>query len=490
MTAYHAVHSAKRLLEKAGFKQIRERESWSPIVKPGGKYYLTRNSSTIIAFAVGQRWRPGNGVCMVGAHTDSPVLRMKPVSKREADGFLQVGVETYGGGLWRTWFDRDLSIAGRVGIRTAGGSIEQKLVKIDKPLLRIPNLAIHLDRSDSFAPNKETELFPIAGMTAAEVNRKGAAGSTTQQSTAIADLTEAVAPLKVTTERHHPRIVELIAEQAGADASDVTDFEMILYDTQKACIGGLNDEFIFSPRLDNLMMSYCGLEALIKSVSEKAALDNEPSIRLTALFDHEEIGSLSAQGADSNMLPSVIRRLSVLPSSSDSAHSDDSYEKLGEESNTSYEQSLASSFLISADMAHSVNPNYGAKYEAEHRPEMNKGTVLKINANQRYATNSPGIMLLEEAARLANPVALGASTATQGVPLQLFVVRNDSPCGGTIGPMLAAALGARTVDLGNAQLAMHSIRETCGVYDVAHAINLFDSFFRNYAELEKKIIVD
>ena len=213
------------------------------------------------------------------------------------------------------------------------------------------------------------------------------------------------------------------------------------------------------------MMSYCATEGLIESVSAPTALDDEDTIRLISLFDHEEIGSQTAQGADSNLLPAVIRRLSVIPG-------------LAESSPTAYEETLVKSMLWSCDQAHAVHPNYPAKYESSHRPEMNKGPVIKINANARYATNSPGIALTEEVARLA------------GVPLQLFVVRNDSSCGSTIGPMLSAALGARTVDMGNAQLSMHSIRETGGSADVGHAVRLFKGYFENYAKLEAEVLVD
>lgn len=487
-TPFHAVASAKQRLEKAGFKLIKERESWSSTLKPGGKYYLTRNSSTIVAFAIGQKWKPGNPVAMIGAHTDSPCLRIKPVSKKQSDGFLQVGVETYGGGLWHTWFDRDLSIAGRAMVKSKDGTIQQRLIKIDKPILRIPTLAIHLDRQENFSFNKETQLFPIAGLAAAELNRQGKGASAEAKTEASADTDEIKEPLKALSERHHPYIIELMAREASCDASDIVDFEMVLYDTQKACIGGLNDELVFSARLDNLGMTYCSIEGLLESLSSPNALENDSTIRLISCFDHEEIGSLTAQGADSNLLPAVIRRLSVLPASSGSDTSDASYDKIGDDS-TAYEQTLSTSFLVSADMAHSVNPNYGAKYESDHRPEMNKGTVIKINANARYATNSPGIALLQECARLAKP-STTLQQKTSGVPLQLFVVRNDSSCGGTIGPMLAAALGARTLDLGNPQLSMHSIRETGGAHDVEHGVHLFESFFNNYGELEKKIIVD
>ena len=318
-------------------------------------------------------------------------------------------------------------------------------------------------------------MFPIAGLVAAELNRQKKAGGDSNTSTPATETDlEDSNPLKAATERHHPYVVELIAKEAGVAPANVVDFEMILYDTQKPCIGGLNDELLFSARLDNLEMSYCCTEGLINSLSSPAALDNEASIRLISLFDHEEIGSRTAQGADSNLLPAILRRLSVLPASPPKK----GVTVAADAPATAHEQTLSASFLVSADMAHSVNPNYSAKYEPDHKPEMNKGTVIKINANARYATNSPGIVLLQEVARRKN------------VPLQLFVVRNDSSCGSTIGPMLSAALGTRTLDLGNAQLSMHSIRETGGVYDVEYAIRLFESFFEHFSELEGKIIVD
>lgn len=360
-----------------------------------------------------------------------------------------------------------------------GDSFVQKLIKVEKPLLRIPTLAIHLHRQSNFDPNKETELFPIAGLVASELNKGADQPEVTKEETAKDETQEEFEPLEKFGERHHPQILDVIATEAGVDVPAIVDFELVLYDTQKSCIGGVNDEFIFSPRLDNLGMTYCSVEGLIESVKEEDALDNDSVIRMTVCFDHEEIGSTSAQGANSNLLPSVIRRLSVLPGNRDAA-SDKSYETVhheGEES-TAYEQTLSRSFLVSADMAHSVHPNYAGKYESSHQPAMNKGTVIKINANQRYATNSPGIVLLQECARAAS------------VPLQLFVVRNDSPCGSTIGPGLAAALGMRTLDLGNPQLSMHSIRETGGTKDVGYGVRLFKQFFESYGAIEPKILID
>ncbi|KAI2609137.1 peptidase [Hypoxylon sp. NC1633] len=479
-TPYHAVRSSIQRLEKAGFSPIKERDSWSSTIRPGGKYYMTRNGSTIVAFAIGAKWKPGNPIAMIGAHTDSPCLRVKPISKKTGVGFMQVGVEAYGGGIWHSWFDRDLSIAGRALVNDEKGNFSQKLVKVDRPIIRIPTLAIHLDRSSEFNPNKETELFPIAGMVAAELNRTGRrnAPDTSDRGTNPEGTFQ---PLKEITERHHPYIVELIAEHAGVQVADVVDFEMILYDVQKACLGGLNEEFIYSARLDNLNMTYCSVMGLVESISS-TSLDSETSIRLITCFDHEEVGSTSAQGANSDLLPAVIRRLSSLAIGRHEELCLKSWEHVSSDSDvdvsTAFEQTMATSFLVSADMAHSVHPNYVGKYESNHQPEMNKGTVIKVNANQRYATNSPGIVLLQEMARRA------------GVPLQLFVVRNDSSCGSTIGPALAAKLGVRTLDLGNPQLSMHSIRETGGTYDIDHAIKLFDTYLSHYSGLETRIFVD
>lgn len=310
-------------------------------------------------------------------------------------------------------------------VRQSNGNIVSKLIKIDQPILRIPTLAIHLDRQENFAFNKETQLFPIAGLAAAELNKAATPAPEGEKKEAEGDFK----PLANMADRHHPAVIGRIAAAAGAGVEDILDFEMILYDTQASVLGGINDELIFSGRLDNLTMSFCATIGLIESLADDKALDDESGIRLISLFDHEEIGSQTAQGADSNFLPAIIRRLS-----SNAA--------------TAFEETLIKSMLWSCDMAHSVHPNYPAKYESSHRPEMNKGPVIKVNANARYATNSPGIVLTTEVAKIA------------GVPLQLFVVRNDSSCGSTIGPMLSAALGARTVDMGNCQLSMHSIRET------------------------------
>ena len=482
---------------------------WASTVRPGGKYYITRNGSSVVAFAVGARWRPGGPIAAVGTHTDSPCLRLKPVSRRAAAGFVQVGVETYGGGIWHTWFDRDLSVAGRAVVRDSDGNFVPRLVSVGRPILRIPTLAIHLDDNPNFIFNKELHLFPIAGLEPGKTkggeadkndNDEGKGKDKDSDKDKDQDkdkdynygkdtsnkIVPDFTPLAAMTERHSPKILEAVARSANVEVGDIVDFELVLHDTQPACLGGLDDEFIFSPRLDNLCMTYCAIQGLAASVEGPGALDDDPCVRMSACFDNEEIGSVSAQGADSSLMTDVLRRLAALPRVRD----DESYDHVsaiamspvstgsavGEPS--AFEQMLARSFLISADMAHSVHPNYQAKHETDHQPVMNAGPVIKVNANQRYATNSAGMVLVQECARRG------------GVPLQLFVVRNDSRCGTTIGPLLSAKLGIRTLDMGNPQLSMHSIRETGGAKDIDHAIGLFVQFFKHYGALEPRIVMD
>nr|CAG8500260.1 11439_t:CDS:10 [Entrophospora candida] len=424
---FHAVEEARTRLVGAGFEEIKECDSWEEKLKPNGKYYFTRNRSTIVAFAIGGLYKVGNGISMVGAHTDSPCLKLKPVSKKEKAGYLQIGVETYGGGIWHTWFDRDLSVA-----------------------------AIHLDTevNESFKFNKETHLTPLlATVTRALEN----------QTVEEANKNSSNKP------KHHPGLLSALAEEIGIqDPSKIHDFELCLYDTQPSTFGGLYQEFIFSPRLDNLMMSFTALKALINSSKNpEESLSTDNNIRLISLFDNEEIGSISAHGANSSLLENTLRRLS-------SANIDSS----ANPSRTIFEESMHKSFMISADMSHAIHPNYSEKHEENHRPEMNNGVVIKINANQRYATTAVTTLVLREAAKKYK------------VPLQEFAVRADSRCGSTIGPMISAKCGLRTIDVGNPQLSMHSIRETAGTDDVDHAINLFRGFFEEFSRIDKSIVVD
>lgn len=461
-TPYHAVHNMKQHLDQHGFQELTERESWNGKVERKGKYYVTRNNSSIVAFAIGGKWQPGNAIAITGAHTDSPVLRIKPVSKRQSENYEQVGVECYGGGIWHSWFDSDLSVAGRVFVNDKkSGKYVSKLVDLNKPLLKIPTLAIHLDREVNlkFEFNKESQLLPIAGLTdsCSKDHHDGEAKE------------EAFSSLKAVVERHHRSILELVAQQLElSSVNDIEDFELILYDHTAATLGGIHDEFVFSGRLDNLTSCFTSLHAL--TLAADTNIDEETGIRLMACFDHEEIGSASAQGADSNFLPNVLERLTSL-------NGDPSSDKNDPLSKSYILESSAKSFFMSSDVAHAVHPNYVNKYESQHKPTIGGGPVIKINANQRYMTNSPGMVLIK---KLADNVQ---------VPLQLFVVSNASSCGSTIGPILASKTGIRTLDLGNPILSMHSIRETGGSADLELQIKLFREFFEQYSSLESNIIV-
>lgn len=467
-TPYHAVDNLKKRLVAHGFTELSERVSWAGKVSRGQKYFVTRNNSSLIAFSVGAKWAPGNSVAIVGAHTDSPCLKIKPISKKTNEGFIQVGVELYGGGIWHSWFDSDLSLAGRVMVKD-GDKYVSKLVNIHKALLKIPTLAIHLDRdvNTKFEFNKESQLLPIAGLTNASPAKSsgGCCGSEDSKLT-----NEEFQSLTSVIQRHNEELVDLIASEAGVESQSIEDFELVLYDHKESCIGGLHDEFIFSARLDNLTSCFTGTEGLIHSSTEES-LANESGIRLISCFDHEEIGSSSAQGADSNFLPNILDRLTGLTAIPE------------EDSKTAVHasrilESSSKSFFLSSDVAHGIHPNYVNKYDSNHKPKLGEGPVIKINANQRYMTNSPGIVLLKECAKRAN------------VPLQLFVVANGSPCGSTIGPILASKTGIRTLDLGNPILSMHSIRETGSSHDVEKAIKLFKSFYDNFSTIEPTIIVD
>jgi len=455
VTQFHAVEEAAKILRAAGFTQISEKKDSDWKVVPGGRYFFTRNQSSIVAFAVGGKWKPGNGFTIFGAHTDSPVLKVKPKSKTTANGYHQVAIETYGGGLWYTWFDRDLSIAGRVIVASEDGDkFESRLVRIRKAIVRIPNLAIHLNRevnTAGFAPNTQNHLLPILASTV-QAELMGADKEVIERpSISGPDLGSAPEPLT----EHHPLLIRLLAQELKVEPARIREFELCLYDTQPPAITGGLDEFVVSRGLDNLCMSYVSLRALVDSLD---TLKDDEQIRMVALFDNEEIGSNTMMGADSALLPQVLKRINGDASSFDSA--------------------IAKSILVSADMAHGVHPNYADKHEPGHRPMLHKGLVIKQNANQRYATTSVTTFLLSEVAR------------RHAIPLQKFVVRNDMGCGSTIGPILASQLGVRTIDVGIAQWAMHSIRETCATTDLATSYRLFKAFFADFAELDKDVRVD
>ncbi|KAJ2852929.1 hypothetical protein J3B02_003362 [Coemansia erecta] len=335
-------------------------------------------------------------------------------------------------------------------VRDISGGYSQRLVSIEEPIMRIPSLAIHLDRSiaDGFKYNKEVHLTPILATVSKALNGEENADSQSNDGPS-----------------HHPVLLKRIANELDVDVADIADFELCLYDTQRAVIGGICNEFIYSARLDNLNSSYCAMEGLINSLGDKKAFEEDTHIRMVALFDNEEVGSTSAYGANSSLIESTLRRIQ--------ASSDNNNESL-----TAFEESIANSFMVSSDVTHAIHPNYSEKHEVNHRPELQKGPSIKVNANQRYATTSVTSTILKDIAK------------RNGIPMQEFVVRNDSPCGSTIGPMLSAQLGLRTIDIGNPLLSMHSIREVCGTDDVGMSVKLFEHFFAEFAELDAKITVD
>ncbi|CAK7336672.1 unnamed protein product [Dovyalis caffra] len=465
-TAFHAVEEAKKRLRNAGYEQVSEREDWK--LESGNRYFFTRNHSTIVAFALGKKYVAGNGFYIIGAHTDSPCLKLKPVSKVTKGGFLEVGVQTYGGGLWHTWFDRDLTIAGRVIVREEkDGSVSysHRLVRIEEPIMRVPTLAIHLERTvntDGFKVNTQSQLLPVlATSIKAELNKVVVAENGPFKSE------EAQADGKksdkgMITTKHHSLVLEMIANQIGCKVDDICDFELQACDTQPSVIAGAAKEFIFSGRLDNLCSSFCSLKALIDATSSESDLEDEIGVRMVALFDHEEVGSDSAQGAGSPVMLDALSRIT-------SSFNSDS--KL-------LPKAIQRSYLVSADMAHALHPNYMDKHEDSHQPKLHGGLVLKHNANQRYATNAVTSFLFREIATKHN------------LPTQDFVVRNDMACGSTIGPILASGVGIRTVDVGAPQLSMHSIREMCAVDDVKYSYEHFKAFFHEFSHLDAKITVD
>jgi len=437
-TAFHVVESSKQLLKEAGFSELKISEPWK--TAPMGKYFVTKNESTLIAFSVGGKYVHGNGFAVVGAHTDSPCLKMKLASKRTKQGYLECGVECYGGGIWATWFDRDLTVAGRVLVNQ-NGKISHRLVHLNKPILRIPNLAIHLDRTmnEKFSPNKETHLTPILATVVQEklLNPQPKSESTDESK------------VKTQAEKHQPLLINLICNELSCKPEEIVDLELQLCDTQPAVLGGVYEEFIFGGRLDNQVGAYCSIKAIIESAEN---ITDETGISIAAIYDHEEVGSDSAVGAGSSVTEHILRRLS---------------------SPDTFELAMARSFLMSADQAHAVHPNYSEKHEEEHRPSMHGGIVLKHNSNQRYASNSISASVLRESSKLAD------------VPVQDFMVRNDCPCGSTIGPIMSAKLGLTTVDVGMPQLSMHSIRETGSTVSITQYIKVLASFFKNYTKIRQ-----
>lgn len=406
-TPFHATENLARRLEGAGWKALDEGDGWK--VSAGDKRFVVRGGSSMVAFVAGTEPPGASGFRIAGAHTDSPCLKVKPSADVVTAGYQKVAVEPYGGMLLSTWFDRDLSLAGKVVYRTAKG-VASELVDFRRAIAIVPNLAIHLQRdvNEGRAINKQHELPPILAQVG---DGRGA-------------------PLDAI-------LLAQLHQQGAKDAEAVLAHELSFYDTQAPAVVGLNGEFLASARLDNLLSCWAAVEALVESSGE--------AWRVAVCNDHEEVGSVSRTGAAGTHLRDVTRRLC-----------DD-----GE----SWRRAMARSLLLSCDNAHGIHPNYPEKHEPKHTPILNAGPALKVNSNQRYATEA-------ETSAAVQTIAQDAD-----VPLQRFVARSDMGCGSTIGPITAAELGLRTADLGVPTFAMHSIRELAGTADAPALVRLLAHFY-------------
>jgi len=423
-TTFHAVAEAVKRLQAAGFEPLEEKDVWQ--LEVGKKYYLQRNASSLIAFNYANTNWAEKAVRLLGAHCDSPCLKVKPEPLCHSQSYVKLGVEVYGGALLNPWFDRDLSLAGRVVVECQDGSQKAVSINFVKPIAFIPSLAIHLDReaNKNRTVNPQKDILPIILQNLVE---KGGASF------------EAILQEQIL--REHPNLVD--------DLVFIRDFELSFYDVQRASYVGLRDDFFASARLDNLLSCYVGISALIHAnagdSSQNTKLDNMQNSMLV-INDHEEVGSQTAQGAQGAFLSTVLERICG-----------------GAEESS---RCLARSMLISADNAHGVHPNYPDKHDANHGPLLNAGPVIKMNANQRYATNSLSSAKFKQ---LADSVKVNT---------QSFVVRSDMACGSTIGPITAAELGVQTIDVGVPTFAMHSIRESAGSMDAWALEKVVIAFFQ------------
>lgn len=400
-TPFHAVAAMTEILEAEGFRQLKEAEVWNTAAP--GRYYVTRNDSSLIAFTLATDLAE-NGFRMVGAHTDSPCLKVKPNPEIVKNSYLQLGVEVYGGVLLNPWFDRDLSLAGRVSYLNKDNQVQSALINFEQAIAIIPSLAIHLDReaNETRSINNQTYLPPVLMKLPDDEKHKKA----------TPDFRELLLKL---LNKQHPE----------AAAVKVLEHELAFYDVQPPAVIGLHQDFVAGARLDNLLSCYTGLLSLLKA--------GENANCLLVCNDHEEVGSVSTSGAVGSFLKSVLHRLCTTP------------EALA--------RAIDRSMLISADNAHGIHPNFADKHDDNHGPILNQGPVIKINANQRYATNSETGAIFRHLCERAD------------VPVQSFVVRSDMACGSTIGPLTAAGTGIKTIDVGVPTFAMHSIRELAGRWD-------------------------
>ncbi len=411
---WHAVDETGRRLVAGGFRRLDESETWD--IAPGGRYFVVRGDSSLVAFVVGQQPLLDRGFRLVGAHTDSPGLRLKPLAAHAADGVFRLGVEIYGGPILATFTDRDLGLAGRVMVRTPDG-VRSLLFRSRMAPARLPNLAIHMNREvneSGLRLNKQTELPLLWGIAGAD--------SDPQQA-----------------------FLSYLADEIKVAAKDILAWDIAAFDSQPGQFWGTDGEFLASRQLDNLASCHAGLIALLNADCSSATC-------VLGLFDHEEVGSTSGAGADGSFLEDVLERVC---------------QSLDGSAPDRFRRTLARSFLISADMAHAWNPNFPAAYEPAHRVLVNHGPVIKTNANHRYSTR-------------ADTAAYFMALCQQcGVPFQHYAHRTDLGCGSTIGPLLAARLGIPSVDVGSPMWAMHSARESSGVVDHALMTRVLTAFYRS-----------
>lgn len=356
---WHAVGNAATILKQNGYKELKEASTQPWNLQKGGKYFIHRYQSSLFAFSIGGKFNPNvdGKFAIVGSHTDSPCFRIKPKSKLATkNNFLQLAVETYGGGTWPTWLDRDLRIAGRVTFKNEHGKLETKLVHVNKPVCRIPTCAIHLERGQGtkIEINKEDHMIPILCTTEAECYKNAMSDNLNSQLGTVKD-------------RHHPALLNYIEKECGIKASSIVEFEICLADYQPAEIGGLDEEFIYGPRLDNLLNAYTSIIGLTES---DKTIENDNVCRIATLFDHEEIGSRSAQGALGALSHFLLKRII--------------YGIDRDASKCALERMLPRSLCVSADMAHAVHPNYASKHASNLTDlSLHGGVVIKFSANQK-----------------------------------------------------------------------------------------------------------
>ncbi|KAK9490633.1 peptidase M18 [Lipomyces doorenjongii] len=439
-TVFHATEYFAELYIKNGFEFLAEREDWTPKLQKGGKYFTTRNGSSIVAFVIGGKYKGGNGAGIIAAHIDALTARIKPISKQPVvEGYTQIGAAPYSGTMTNTWWDRDLGLGGRVVVRNADGIFKTKLLSIPYPIARIPTLAPHFGAPALGPFNLEINTTPIIGLEPLDPSENNLKPE------------EVGAPL---AGKHNIRLLRVIASALNVEVRDLLNFDIELFDTQKGTIGGLEQDFLFCPRLDDKMCCYAAAHALLNSAEETATSGS--SINVAAFFDNEEIGSLLKQGARGGLLESSVTRV---------------VKSLG--GDTTVEQTYANSFLVSADVKHAVNPNFAYAYLPDHTPKLNVGITVPWDPNGHMTTDGESASFLEEIARRTDNT------------IQYFQIRNDSRSGGTIGPMLSSSLGCRALDVGIPQLSMHSIRACTGSRDIPLGIKIFQAFYEEWEDVDQ-----